>query len=306
MTDVNPAGTAAGDVRLAKFDPLPRVLFFDDFDEGINGWCELVGNHDNNLDNIRPLVRDLRPAQLSTCTFFDIGTHGSFDGVYSLKLATRPRVNHMNQLIKRVSYVKRGLVRLETWFTYKAETVFDPSLTGPKQWDGNYHPVEAMFGDFCFSNDVNDGPDGRRHHCALRYVNTDFEGNFVRKWMYKTSLQVTTKMQLAGMPTPTDYHTVHPDDWEEVPGGAFSLCHNEVPTKINWNYLSWTFDTDARRNVELRVNDRVMDLRDLPVPVYDHEYYGCDRLLNFCIDVRTHLPVRNFLFLDSVLVSVDW
>ena len=146
----------------------------------------------------------------------------------------------------------------------------------------------------------------QRHHCALRYVNTDFEGNFVRKWMYKTSLQVTTKMQLAGVPTPTDYHTVHPDDWEEVPGGAFSLCHNEVPTKINWNYLSWTFDTDARRNVELRVNDRTMDLRDLPVPVYDHEYYGCDRLLNFCIDVRTHLPVRNFLFLDSVLVSVDW
>ena len=231
MADVTPAGTAAGDVRLAKFDPLPRVLFFDDFDEGINGWCELVGNHDNNLDNIRPLVRDLRPAQLSTCTFFDIGTHGSVDGVYSLKLATRPRVNHMNQLIKRVTYVRRGLVRLETWFTYKAETVFDPSFTGPQQWDGNYHPVEAMFGDFCFSNDVNDGPDGKRHHCALRYVNTDFEGNFVRKWMYKTSLQVTTKMQLAGMPTPTDYHTVHPDDWEEVPGGAFSLCHNEVPPR---------------------------------------------------------------------------
>ena len=89
-----PAGIGAGDVRLAKFDPLPRVLFFDDFDEGINGWCELVSNHDNNLDNIRPLVRDLRPAQLSTCTFFDIGTHGSVDGVYSLKLATRPRVNH--------------------------------------------------------------------------------------------------------------------------------------------------------------------------------------------------------------------
>ena len=193
-----PAGIGAGDVRLAKFDPLPRVLFFDDFDEGINGWCELVGNHDNDLDNIRPLVRDLRPAQLSTCTFFDIGTHGSVDGVYSLKLATRPRVNHMNQLIKRVTYVARGLVRLETWFTYKAETVFDPALTGPKQWDGNYHPVEAMFGDFCFSNDVNDGPDGKRHHCALRYVNTDFEGNFVRKWMYKTSLQVTTKMGSSG------------------------------------------------------------------------------------------------------------
>ncbi|MFM1550238.1 MAG: DUF6772 family protein [Lentisphaeria bacterium] len=293
------------DLRLSKFNPLGRILFFDDFDEGINGWCELCGNHDNDLDNIRSLVNDLRPAQLTNNTFFDIGTHGSVDGTYALKLATRARTNHMNQLIKRVTYVQRGLVQFETYFTCKAEAVFHDPF-GDTEWDGNLHPVERMFGDFCFSNDVNDGPDGERHHCALRYVNTDFEGNFVRKWMYKTSLQVTTKMQLAGNPTPTDYHTVSPDDWEEVPGGDFRLCHNEVPTKINWHYLRWQFDTETRRNVELQVNDRVMDLRDIPVPTYDHRYHSCDRLLNFCIDVRTHMPVRNFLMLDSVLVSVDW
>ncbi len=294
------------DPRLSRYNPLPRILFFDDFDEGINGWCELVGNHDNDLDTIRPLVRDLRPAQLSNCTFFDIGTHGAVDGIYSLKLATRPRTNHMNQLIKRLTYVRRGLVQFETYFTYKAEAQFDGKNAGPQQWDGNYHPVEAMFGDFTLSNDVNDGPDGERHHCALRYMNTDFEGRFVKKWFYKTSLQVTTKMQLGGMATPTDYHTVDPKDWKEVPGGDFSLCHNEVPTKINWHYLRWQFDTTKRHNVELQVNDRVMDLRELPVPKYDHKYHSCDRLLNFCIDVRTHMPVRNFLFLDSVLVSVDW
>ncbi len=46
---------------------------------------------------------------------------------------------------------------------------------------------------------------------------------------------------------------------------------------------------------------------DIPVPRYPpHSYHSCDRLLNFCIDVRTHMNVRNFLFLDSVLVSVDW
>ena len=49
-----------------------------------------------------------------------------------------------------------------------------------------------------------------------------------------------------------------------------------------------------------------MDLREIPVPLYDHGYEGCERLLNFCVDVRTHMNVRNFLFLDSVLVSVDW
>ncbi len=294
------------DSRLSKYNPLPRILFFDDFDEGVNGWCEVLGNHDNNLDNIKPRTRDPRPAQLSNCSFFDIGTHGAVDGIYALKLATRPRANHMAQLIKRLTYVKRGLVQLETYFTYKAEPVFDDSVETPRQWDGNYHPVEAMFGEFTISNDVNDGPDGERHHSVLRYVNTDREGNLVQKWMYKTSLQVTTKMQLDGVSTPDDWHTVHPDDWEEVPGGQFSLCHNEVPTKINWHYLRWQFDTENRRNVELQINDRVMDLRQIPVPVYDHTYYSCDRLLNFIFDVRTFLPVRNFLFLDSVLVSVDW
>ena len=294
------------DLRLSKYNPLPRILFFDDFDEGINGWCELCGNHDNNLDNIKPRPRDPRPAQLSNCTFFDIGTHGSVDGVYALKLATRPRANHMAQLIKRLTYAKRGLVQLETYFTYKAEAVFDSGIQTPKKWDGNYHPVEAMFGDFTISNDVNDGPDGQRYHCVLRYVNTDRQGNLVHKWMYKTSLQVTTKMQLEGVPPPEDWHTVNPDDWEEIPGGNFALCHNEVPTKVNWHYLRWQFDTQARRNVELQINDRVMDLRNIPVPVYDHKYYSCDRLLNFIFDVRTYMPVRNFLFLDSVVVSVDW
>ena len=96
------------------------------------------------------------------------------------------------------------------------------------------------------------------------------------------------------------------ETWEEIAGGNFALCHNEVPTKVNWHYLRWQFDTQARRNVELQINDRVMDLRNIPVPVYDHKYYSCDRLLNFIFDVRTYMPVRNFLFLDSVVVSVDW
>jgi hypothetical protein len=94
--------------------------------------------------------------------------------------------------------------------------------------------------------------------------------------------------------------------WEDVPGGYQALCYNEIPTKINWHYLRWVFDTRTRRNTELQVNDLVMDLRNLPVPIYDEAYYGCERLLNFCIDVRTYTPVRNFLWLDSVVVSTDW
>jgi len=50
-----------GSVRLSKYNPLPRILYFDAFDEGINGWCELVGNHTGNLDQIRPIAKDFRP-----------------------------------------------------------------------------------------------------------------------------------------------------------------------------------------------------------------------------------------------------
>jgi hypothetical protein len=203
---------------------------------------------------------------------------------------------------------KLGLVQFETYFTYKAEVVFGDSVKTPLQYDGNYHPCEAMFGSFTIWNDVIDAaPECNRHHDVLRYVNTDFAGNFVKKWMYKTSLQVTTKMQLSGTPTPKDNHTVNPDDWREVPGGSMSLAHNEVPTKINWHYLRWLFDTEKRRNVELQVNEHLMDLREIPVPQYPPNYYkSINRILNFCVDVRTHMNVRNFLFLDSVLVSVDW
>ena len=295
------------DPRLSKFNPLPRILFYDDFDEGVHGWAELIGNHDGNLDNVRPIMADLRPPQLSSCTFFDIGTHGSVHGTYALKLATRAKANHMAQLIKRLTFVRQGLVQFETYFTYKAEQVFSRAKDDAAVWDGNFDPSETDFGDFTISNDVCEGHEGTRYHCALRYLNTDEHGKLVQKWLYKTSVQTSTKMHRAGVAPPAaDYHVQHPDDWREVPGGFQPLCFNEIPTKVNWHYLRWSFDTRTRRNTELQVNDLVMDLRDIPVPVYEVTYKGLSHLLNFCIDVRTHRNVRNFLYLDSVLVSVDW
>ena len=297
---------AYGDVRLSRFDPLPRILFFDDFDIGANGWCELIGNHDGDLDKVRPVVGDMRPPQISSVSFWDIGTHGSIDGTYALKLATRPRANHMSLAIKRMTFVKPGLVQFETYFTFKSEAWIGARPGHQSGYDGNVDPSVFDFGDFTIGNDVCDREGGRRYHCALRYRNTDAAGNLTRNWQYKTSLQTTTKMEYAGRPAVADYHVSDPGDWADVPGGEQPLCYNEIPTKINWHYLRYVFDTAAGRNVELQVNDKVMDLRDLPVPWYDHGYWGLDRLMNFCIDVRTHKPVRNFLFLDSVVVSVDW
>jgi hypothetical protein len=299
------AALVSADPRLSRYNPLPRILFFDDFDEGVNGWCELVGNHDGDPNKIRAVVGDMRPPQISNLSFWDIGTHGAVDGTYALKLATRPKANHMALAIKRLTFVKPGLVQFETYFTLKSEAWIG-ARPDHQNFDGNVDPSVADFGDFTIGNDVCDAEYGRRYHCALRYANTDRNGNLLRKWQYKTSVQTTTKMEYGGQPAVQDYHVAHPDDWADVPDGQQNLCYNEIPTKINWHYLRYVFDTRAGRNVELQVNNKTMDLRAIPVPQYEHGYWGLERLLNFCVDVRTHRDMRNFLFLDSCLVSVDW
>ena len=299
---------AAADIRLSRFNPLPRILSFDDFDDGLHGWCELVGNHNGDLNEVQPVFKDMRPAQLSTCTFFDIGTHGAVDGTYSLKLATRARRFHQAVAIKRLTSAADGLVQVEAWFTYKAEQTFGFADSGARAWDGNYHPSEAHFGSFTLWNDICEGTSPRdRYHAALRYENTNEEGEFTQRWLYKTGLHPTTRMLRGGFDsTQNDVHVARPDMWAPVPGGDQQLCFNEVPTKVNWHYLRWLFDLSTRRNTELQVNDLTMDLRDIPVLRFDEGYWGINRLLNFCFDVRTTSDVRNFLFLDSVLLSADW
>ena len=79
-----------------------------------------------------------------------------------------------------------------------------------------------------------------------------------------------------------------------------------MPTKVNWHYLRWVIDTSTRRNIEFQLNDRVTDMRDVPVPIYEERYDSLENLLNFYFSVRTLSGVRNFLYLDSVLISVDW
>ncbi len=296
----------AANPQLSRFNPLPRILFHDSFDDGVNGWCELIGNHDGNLDTVRPVLSDTRPPQLSTCSFFDIGTHGPLSGSYALKLATRPKPLHMALAIKRATSVKPGLVQLETYFTFKAEQWIGARPDHQSGYNGNIDPSVYDFGEFTIGNDVCDREYGRRYHCSLRYENTNAAGELVRRWRYKTSVQTTTMMEMSGSDPVQDYHVAHPRDWADIPDGGQALCYNEIPSKLNWHYLRYCFDTDAGRNVELQVNDKIMDLREIPVPRFEHGYWGLERLLNFTIDVRTLKPVRNYLFLDSILVSVDW
>ena len=303
----------ASDPYLSKFNPLGRILAFDQFDSGTHGWTELIGNYDGrgDLDTVDEHMRDFRPPQLSACTFFDTGTHGAMSGTYALKLATRPCTGHTATAIRRLTMSGRGLVQLETYFTYKAEATLgggpENDAFGDIQWDGNLHPSEAQFGAFTVATDLC-GDGGLRYHTVARYQNTDLEHRLVRRWVYPTVPEPTPREHLEGkvkLESTADFTAPNPDDWQPF-GEPQELCFNEVPTKVNWHYLRWVVDTEQRRNVELQINDRIMDMSAVPVPAYEERYESLENLLNFYFSVRTHSATRNFLFLDSVLISVDW
>ena len=78
------------DPALSRFDPLPRIISFDEFSRGHCGWSQLVGNYENDLDTMLPGYAQHSSAMLSTLSHWDAGSHGGMDSSYALKIATRP------------------------------------------------------------------------------------------------------------------------------------------------------------------------------------------------------------------------
>jgi hypothetical protein len=286
------------------YDPLPRILTFDNFDDGIRGWCRGIANHANDLDVIPPQMRYDGPPQISNCQFFDIGTHGAMSGNYALKVASKPYPGANSTAMKRLTSRKLGLVQFETYFTFKSEVTFEDPDNG-RAWDGNISPSEDQFGSFSVHTDLWAGSDTRRWYGTLRYVNTDPDGNLVQKWMYSPTRPVFSKDRVLDDVAPRTYKD-HFLQLEEIENGHQPLCYNETATKINWHYLRWRFNSAKGRHEELTVNDLTLDLRDLDVPMITEEYKALRGLLNLKVGVQTHTSVRNFLFLDSALISVDW
>ena len=75
--------------KLSRFDPMSRIIAFNDFDDGFCGWTQLVGNYEHTLDSMLPGYAQHTQPQLSNLANWDSGTHGSFDGNYALKIQTR-------------------------------------------------------------------------------------------------------------------------------------------------------------------------------------------------------------------------
>lgn len=300
------------DPALSRFNPLRRILAHDDFNSGLHGWVELGGNYNGRGDyeSLDRHFRDFRPPQLSTCDFFDVGTHGAMSGTYALKLATRPYPGHTATAIRRLTMSGRGLLQIEAYLAYKAEATVGADAAnqfGDMEWDGNKHPSEAEFGAFTVATDLC-GDGGLRYHTVARYQNADAEGRMLRQWMYPVVPEPTPREHYEGKvdyPYAADFTAPNPEDWR-VYGEPQELCMNEVPTKVNWHYLRWVMDTETRRNVELQLNDRTMDWSHVPVPPYEERYGSLENLLNFYFSVRTLSGRRNFLYLDSVVISADW
>jgi hypothetical protein len=275
------------DPRLSRFDPLPRIIYHDDFNRGLRGWVELIGNYEDSLDSMLPQYADMRPPMLSSGTHWDTGTHGAMQGTYSMKLATRARAGDISVSIKRVTWRQRGPVRLEAYFTFK------PEASELQLSVDDVRAVGVLF-------DLQD--EEYRWMPHWRYVNA-LSGEPMRKWQFKRKREPFH--DIGGRAETVSHFHLAPSGWEDVPDSGQILCYNEVATKFNWYYLRMDLDLASRQITHLQCNDRIHDLTDVG-PMMIPAMPNLDCMLNVAFWVETDIDKRAFLYVDSVLLSGEW
>ena len=280
------------DPRLSRFDPLPRILCLDDFDRGFCGWTQLVGNYEDSLDVMLPGYAQHSQAMLSTLGTWDFGSHGSADGSYALKIASRPRKGAQNVAIKRLTFRERSPIRVEFYFTFK------PEASELKLSETDIRSIGFLY-------DLQSGDqdaDAYRIMPHLRFLNA-LDGEHVQKWQFKRQTKTFHPIGTENK-TVSHYH-LSPEDWEDLPGGHQRLCYNEIPTKVNWHYACLDFDLATMQATGFRCNDRRFDLsgyESIRIPAMRNLW--C--MLNLAFFVETDTDKRAFLYLDSVCLSGDF
>jgi len=282
--------TYRADPRLNKFDPLERIIFYDDFDEGIRGWSELIGNYEHSLDSMLPEYSDMRPPMLSNLTMWDTGTAGSMEGDYALKLASRARAGSLATSIKRVTFRRRGHIQLECYFTFKPEA---------SELRLSVNDVRA----FGVLFDLQDGMNPEyRWMPHLRYLNAEGD-QMINRWQMKGATRAFAKIGDSGE-TVSHFH-LGPEHWEYVDAPAQTLAYNEIATKMNWHYLKLNVDLAERRFLGFQCNDLIYTgdpLKYISIPAMPN--LNC--MLNTAFWVETNRDKRAFLYLDSVLLSGEF
>ena len=310
----NPHGWPAA-AGLSKFRPLGTILCYDDFDRGWCGWIDLMNNFVLEGHRPRPSIVEKHrwgPVMLSNANFGYAGTHGSMNGLYSLKLATRAQANPyeqppapggMSHAIKRLTtppFGDLGLVQLEMWFAYTPEQ--DRIGVGEK----DIRAFGVLF-------DVQD--EQHRYFPAVRYLNS-MDGQMVRRWQYAQAAAVTDEQWAYDTKGDWCRRGIDPqwfgkrhadgstDGFQWVPEGTEHLCYNESDDKINWCYLRLTVDLARREYVELQSGRNVYDLRGIR-PTWADPYKGIDSLLNPVVWIEADTARRVFLYVDSVVISAQ-
>jgi hypothetical protein len=273
--------------HLSRFDPLERILYFDDFDNGMCGWTQLIGNYEHSLDSILPEYSDLRPPMLSNLSMWDTGTAGSMNGTYALKLATRADQKSLAVALKRQTFRKRGPIQLECYFAYK------PEASELKLSATDVRAFGVLF-------DIQDGQNPElRWMPHLRYLNA-LDGKPVGKWQYKPKTRNFHSIGDRGE-TVSHFH-LGQEGWEDVPADPQTLCYNEIATKMNWSYLKIGLDLEARRFTGFQCDDRVFSsesMKCIEIPAMPNLF--C--MLNVAFWIETNADKPAFLYLDSVLLS---
>ncbi len=280
------------DPALSRFDPLPRIITYDDFDQGFRGWTQLVGNYEHTLDAMLPGYAQHSGAMLSQCGAWEFGSHGSHSGTYSLKIPTTAWRGAQNVAIKRLTFRRRGPIRLEFYFTFKPEAnELVLSETDVRSFGFLY---DLQSGD--------SGPDALRVMPHMRFLNA-LDGEHVQKWQFKRQTKPFQPIGNDGK-TVTHYH-LSPEDWEDLPGGQQRLCYNEIPTKVNWHYACFDFDLETWQCTGFRCNDRVFDVAAYaPISIPGMRNLWC--MLNLAFFVETDTDKRAFLYVDSVCLSGEF
>jgi hypothetical protein len=302
ISDTTPLGASATDLAralqqqnpaLGRFDPLPRIIAFDDFDRGLCGWTQLVGNYEHDLDSMLPGYSQHTSPMLSTLSHWDAGSHGGVDGSYALKIASRARAGSQNVTIKRLTFRKPGPIRLEAYFTFK-----------PEATELRLSETDVRSFGLLFDLQVGDqaGPGGQRVMPHLRFLNAK-NGEHLQKWQFKRQTMPVHSIGTEGKTV--SHHHLADEGWEDLAGGEQRLCYNEIPTKVNWHYLCFDFDLATMQCTGFRCNDRVFDMSgfdSLRLPAMRNLW--C--MLNIAFFIESDTDKRSFGYLDSVCLSGDF
>jgi hypothetical protein len=280
MTDVINA-------KMSRFNPLSRIVCFDDFDSGLNGWTGLIGTYEKTLDALLPGYRDLRPPMLSNATMWDTGSAGSWDGTYAMKLATRPKAGSLAVALKRLTWRFAGPIRLEAYVTFKPEAT---------ELELSELDVRA----FGFLWDLQNEKDRVMPH--LRYVNAQ-NGERISKWQFKKEREPLADIGKSGK-TMSHFHLAN-SGWEDIPNASQLMCYNEIATKQNWHYMCVDFDLDSMMFTGFRFNNHIFDVSQIaPMVMPAMANLWC--MLNMVFFVETDCDKRAFLSVDSVMISGEW